>query len=827
MKKILFLLSCLAIFLQAQTKIELKSGWNLVGSDGFLDENSVATLLDSVTSIFAYDTKLKRWKISHAKIKNLNFPKVESIGEGEGFWTLSKSEQNVSLNSQISTDIELRYQNGWQMLSPKKDMLTLSDLNKSDIKIVWRYDSGEWFAFSPDKNISKKIEQLDIKPIKKIKKGEGFWLLSKKDNSFEDGYDYIPKDLTTAQIMRFLNKATFGSTPELVKEVKEKGVVKWLDEQLNMQMSDKSPYLRGAVKIAKKLKPDENPYEVWEYMADNNKVFNKHVASFHSTRYVLSSWFKNALTSKDQLRHKVAYALSQIIVESDFEPIFTRRAEALARYFDILYDNAFGSYKQLLTDISFNSGMALFLTFNGSKKAYKNDSGTWVFPDENYARELMQLFSIGLNELNLDGTAKKDAKGRLIPTYTQQDVNELSRVFTGWDLKRSGQDDDNRWDKYGRVGFKRGDFTHPVEFTSNYHDFGEKKLFNQTIPANLSGEEDIKTAIDIIYKNQNIAPYISKNLILRLTKSNPSPSYVKRVATVFQNSGGDLKKVVKAILLDREIWQDIKENRYVKLKEPLVAYTQFLRAFKVKPLPLWVFCGYSAPKDAQASNCTWVKDEYLFNDPRDFLGQGPALAPTVFNFYDNTFAPTISKEFKQRGLVSPEAQIESDSVLIKFSNKIKEDLDKWTKENILLSYNSIESFVKDEIKKAEGPGKNPAVSYAKSDKMLLSLVDEYDAFKKAIGGDFNNTEDCWKDECKEEKTKKALTNLLEELDMKLLGGVLTKDEKELIIKDMMKIEIYNHYADGKEVKDKQMAVYTKAILPLIRLLVTSDKFMVE
>jgi len=231
----------------------------------------------------------------------------------------------------------------------------------------------------------------------------------------------LPSEITDKMAIRFLNKATFGATLADIKHLKEVGVEKWLDEQLTLPKSDQ-PYLRKMIEIAKSTRSARNTYSVEEYLADNDIVFNKNAGSFHSPRFRLSSWYENVLNEKDQLRHRVAYALSQIIVESDFEPIFTRRAEAIARYFDILYDNALGSYKKLLTDISFNSGMSMFLTFNGSKKHYKNSAGIDVYPDENYARDIMQLFSIGLNRLKIDGTPIKDEKGNLIPTHTHTRV---------------------------------------------------------------------------------------------------------------------------------------------------------------------------------------------------------------------------------------------------------------------------------------------------------------------------------------------------------------------------------------------------------------------
>jgi len=213
-------------------------------------------------------------------------------------------------------------------------------------------------------------------------------------------YAYIPKELDNYIAVRFLNKATFGATKDSIAELKEKGILNWLDNQLNMPLSDSQLHLRTTINIAKQFEPSSFPDSVDDYLADNDIVFNKSKASFQLRRYQNSAWFTVSLFQKDQLREKVTYALSQIIVESLAEPIFTRRAEAISRYFDILRDNAFGNYKNLLLDISHSSSMSLYLTFNGNKKEHTVGDSI-VYPDENYAREIMQLFSIGLYELNL------------------------------------------------------------------------------------------------------------------------------------------------------------------------------------------------------------------------------------------------------------------------------------------------------------------------------------------------------------------------------------------------------------------------------------------
>ena len=650
----------------------------------------------------------------------------------------------------------------------------------------------------------------------------------------QNNYSYIPKTVDNAIAIRFLNKATFGATKENIEALKSKGVVAWIDEQLALPLND-NQYLIKMIEMAKKMLPDENLNTVEEYLADNDMMFNQNVASFHSPRYRMSAWFNIALKSEDQLRQKVTYALSQIIVESDFEPIFTRRADALATYYDILHRNAFGNYEALLNEISLNSGMGVFLTFNGSKEKYTNEAGVTVYPDENYARELMQLFSIGLMKLNMDGTPILDGSGNPIPTYTQEDVNELARIFTGWDLKR------NR--KYGRVGFKRGDYTRPLEFTSSYHDSGEKSLLGETIPSGLSGEQDIQKAIEIIMSKSSVAPYISKNLIMRLTKSNPSISYVQRIAGVFQNSGGDLKAVTKAILLDEELWDDIKTKKVIKFKEPLVAYTSFLRAFNAEVFPSWYYCGYGSPSDDTASNCQVVNNSFLFNDTRKFLNQGAGLAPTVFNFYDNSFVPNSTK-FKTNKLVAPEIQIQSDTVFINLSNEIRANLLNWEKNYMLNAhkydyknstsrkrYDSVEAFIAD----APIRGYTP-VYYVGANKMILDASDELDAMEMVIdgdtNGDFTNLQHYKVSDYTDDE--KAVDTLVEHLNQKLTGGLLTT-QQTAIIADNLKDKIFNKYSVGNpdegnidESKyNKKRQLLSGVIFPAIRAVVTSSSYMTE
>jgi len=625
--------------------------------------------------------------------------------------------------------------------------------------------------------------------------------------------------------LRFLNKATFGATSKDIEHLQKIGVPAWLEEQFALP-KNKDIYLKKTIELAKAAEPSTFPASVDKYLANNDTVFYMGI-DFNMLRYFLSSWFEAVLLSKDQLRHKTAYALSQIVVESIFEPLFRIRAEALAHHYDILYNNAFGSYSQLLQDVSFSPGMGVFLTYNGNRKLYKNEAGIPVYPDENYAREIMQLFSIGLNKLHMDGTPVLDDKERMVPTYTQHDVNELARVFTGWDLRRNT--------KFGLVFNKQGDFTHPMEMTPKYHDFGQKNILEQTIAADMDPYEEVKEAIKIIMSQPSAAPYLSKTLIMRLTKSNPSPDYVKRVATVFQNTHGNLEEVVKAIFLDPELWEDLKEDRIVKFKEPLVAYTQLLRSMHVKPMPKWYMCSQQRPADAHYSNCQVIRNRMIVNDPRSYLAQGPGLAPSVFNFYDNDFVPN-DEEFKRRGFKAPEVQIQTDSMLIHFSNKIRDMLFESEKEYIQ------ESFYKGKDRKWHRYGtldnylqkayeaNNPRLFRVGWDKFLIDADEEYKVLEKVLdgdtNGDFANLQDFRKRDF--HKDEEALRALIDFEDRKLTGGLLSEEQKEVLF-DGLKERIYIETNDvdhgGRQSKKYQL--FRHIIAPVIRAIVTSEKYMVE
>jgi len=624
--------------------------------------------------------------------------------------------------------------------------------------------------------------------------------------------DYIPEELNDSVAYRFLNKATFGATPEEVEHLKKIGVKAWLEEQLSLPAADQ-PYLRRMITTAINFAPDENNYTLEEYLdITNDIVFNRNIGSFNSQKYFLGAWMDVAVHAKDQLRHRLAYALSEIVVESFSTGAFVRRAEALANYYDILYKNAYKNYTSLLYDISLSPGMGVYLTYVGNKKAHV-EGNTTILPDENYAREIMQLFSLGVNLLNIDGTPViKD--GNYVPSYTQNDIMELSRVFTGWTLKYSG------W--FGRVA-QDGSYYYPMVNVEEYHDFGEKTFLNKTVPADLSPNEDIRHTVEIICSHQNTAPYISKKLIMRLTKSNPSAAYVKRVASVFKSSGGDLKKVVKAIFTDPEFWDDLKNSKWEKYKEPMIAYTQFFRAFKAKTFNFHYHC-----YDKNLTDCKKTYDAPMITPQiKTALNQGPAMADTVFGFFSDDYIPN-SDYFIQNTLYAPELQIQTDLQMINFSNKILDNLN--MEKNYLLSvpydingsevyFHTIDEIAMNAFDIHNFTGAR--FIYTWLDKYYFDMTDEFELLESYIDsdtdGDFEKLEDC-----RDNNHSNAVKALIEYENVKLTGGMMSEEEKEMVYKYVGGC-IYKSTTS----KTKKQYLYESLIRPLVRYIVGSEKYMRE
>jgi uncharacterized protein (DUF1800 family) len=356
-----------------------------------------------------------------------------------------------------------------------------------------------------------------------------------------------------------------------------------------------------------------------------------------SSNQVMESFWKQAVTGPDQLRQRVALALSEILVISDRDGAV--EPEGMARYLDVLNRDAFGNYRQVLADVTLDPTMGVYLNMLRNDKG---DPANGRNPNENYAREVMQLFSIGLYQLNPDGTLQIDANGLPVPTYGQDVVMGFAEVFTGWTF--AGGDHSRPGNFYSVPPNWRA----PMEPWPEHHSPGTKLLLNGvTLPAGQTPEQDLNAALDVIFNHPNVGPFICRELIQRLVTSNPSPAYVYRCAQVFANNGqgvrGDLQAVVRAILLDYEARSTtfIARQGYGHLREPIVRLGGLLRALHATP-----------PADGKFRIWRLESEQYG-------LDQNPLRAPTVFNFFEPGYV--LPGAVAQAGLVAPEFKITNET----------------------------------------------------------------------------------------------------------------------------------------------------------------------
>jgi uncharacterized protein (DUF1800 family) len=383
---------------------------------------------------------------------------------------------------------------------------------------------------------------------------------------------------------------------------------------------------------------------------------------------VMESFWRQAVLGPDQLRQRLAFALGEIFVVSTVNsPAIGPAPDAHASYLDMLSRNAFGNFRTLMEQVATHPTMGKYLSHMGNMK---EDPGTGRLPDENFARELMQLFTVGLWELNPDGSRKRDANGQDIPTYSQADVMGLAKVFTGWGWG-NGKWSNGFLNAPGGYIYAR-DWNHQMINYPEYHSTSEKNIIRGVIiPAGSSGDQSLKIALDTLFNHPNVGPFIGSQLIKRFITSNPSPAYVSRVTAAFNNNGqgvrGDMKAVIKAVLLDSEARDTSKlsDPLWGKLREPIVRYANFLRAFDVK----------SASGKYPITN---------LEDPVRSLGQNPQKAPSVFNWFTPTYSPP--GDISNKGLVAPEFSITDETTTTGYANFIVNKAERetnWWKNNVI------------------------------------------------------------------------------------------------------------------------------------------------
>ena len=421
---------------------------------------------------------------------------------------------------------------------------------------------------------------------------------------------------------RFLFQATYGPRPGEVEALQQKGFSRWLDEQLAMPTVS---HLATYDQLVSQLGEGEQP----------------------NPGLVRESFASQAVQGPDQLRQRVTFALSELFVVSDRDATVRNNPDGLASYLDLLSQHSFGNFRELLEAVTLSPTMGVYLDMAGSSKSIPEQG---INPNENYAREILQLFSIGLYELHPDGTLHLDHDNQPIPTYDQDVVKAFARAFTGWTLGDQNQRNPQRFFRPER------NFRIPMASWVIYHATDEKTLLDgNVLRAGQSAQMDLKQALDVISNHPNVGPFFCRFMIQRLVTSNPSPAYVYRCGQAFANNGtgtrGDMKAVLHAILLDYEARATTVAARpdAGHLREPAVRLIGLLRTLDAKPRA----------------------GRWRVLNQLDRAGQStsetPLRAPTVFNFFEPSYA--LPGEIAQAGLVSPEFQIATETTVVGAANR--------------------------------------------------------------------------------------------------------------------------------------------------------------
>jgi uncharacterized protein (DUF1800 family) len=420
-----------------------------------------------------------------------------------------------------------------------------------------------------------------------------------------------PPPPTDAEAARFLAQAGFAAPPADIATVKSGGYAAWLDAQFALPVSAGH----------------------FDWMVERGYVVEANRNSFNGLD---NSIWRKLMSAPDTLRQRVVLALSEIFVVSMTGLPVQWRGLMGAAYLDLLEQHAFGNYRALLEAVTLSPAMGVYLNMRGNQK---EDTRTGRVPDENYAREVMQLFTIGLVQLNADGSPKLGSDSKPLETYTQAQITELARVFTGWDYDGSSATDP--------AYVKKPMVNNPARFAT-----GAKKVLGVDIPATADGAAAMKTAMDTLADHANVGPFIGRQLIQRLVASHPSPAYVGRVAAVWANNGagvrGDLKAVIRAVLLDPEARTASTAPSAGKLREPVLRLVQWARSFNAaSPTGLW-----------NIGDTT---------NPATRLGQSPLRSGSVFNFFRPGYVPPGST-LGTNAVTAPEFQLCNESTAAGYLN---------------------------------------------------------------------------------------------------------------------------------------------------------------
>ena len=456
---------------------------------------------------------------------------------------------------------------------------------------------------------------------------------------FDTGFDdHSEGPHSDAEAARFLTQATFGPTVAEISRLRDIGYNAWLADQAAQPASHERQYME-----------DQEAAGIDVYQNSRQEV-----------------WWLNSINGPDQLRQRVAFALSELLVVSDQSGAIEGQPIPMATYYDQLVDNAFGNYRSLLEHVTLSPVMGRYLSMFKNRKP---DPVENIRPDENYAREIMQLFSIGLVQLNANGSPMLDGSGQTVPTYNQNTVRGFAHVFTGWNWANcprtsGGQPWEWEWCRPGPVNWPNpgwdASWFLPMEAWESYHASAEDKqlliypgvsLPNGLLAGGGTAGSDLGAALDNIFNHPNVSPFVARHLIKRLVTSNPSPAYIGRVAAVFANNGigvrGDLGATVRAVLMDTEARHlpSLASNGG-KLREPLLRQTHLWRAM------------HASADDGR----------YREWNPEKSLGQAALRSPSVFNFFLPDYSPP--GELYSLGLSAPEFQITTDTSIASVANTL-------------------------------------------------------------------------------------------------------------------------------------------------------------
>lgn len=444
-------------------------------------------------------------------------------------------------------------------------------------------------------------------------------------------------DARHMETTRFLSQATLGFDPSVLDEVMDMDFEAWIDSQVDEPYVDQYDLMFEII---------DQALAIW--VAEGNDAEDYFYPGFQHLQY---AWWQTNMTNTDLLRQRVALAYSEIFVVSILGTL-EDHVQGVAEYHDMLIGHAFGNYRDLIEDVTYSPAMGIYLSHYNNPL---NIDSLNVHPDENYAREIMQLFSIGLYELNVDGSFVLDVSGNPIATYDNDDIKEFAKIFTGVGPGEVIPNDFGLNDPYFGMNRYLCDFTVPMQVFEDWHEVGPKNLLNgYVIPSGQTGVQDISSTLDHLFNHQNVGPFLARRLIQQFVKSNPTPAYIERVALKFNDNGqgerGDMLAVIKAVLLDEEArtcdW--IQDSEQGKLLSPFQRYAYFARHIdKLGPENTYWNVGYDYFQSTE---------------------QIPFTARSVFNYYLPDYQP--QGEIADADLYAPEFEIHNSRTSIGYLNNV-------------------------------------------------------------------------------------------------------------------------------------------------------------